>query len=221
VLPTGHYQNLFSKFDGSGTGTVRLRMGALAQSLLFGESQHPVRIRAYASGVVPLTNTNVQGFSTYGTDGQFSGTAYAPATGAVGASVEYSLTQKLVFALDVAYGFSRSNVVIGRESNGLLANTRADRRRTFRSRRRSNTASTTISALSLASPSPSKAKTRRMSCSRRSPSTSSSIPTSQRSASRTSSPDWCRDRASRLSPVEVGYRYSPNTRAKIVSTLLR
>ena len=125
VFPTGRYQNLFGKFDGSGTGAVRMRVGALAQSLLYGESQHPIRIRAYASGVVPLTSTSIQGFSTYGTDGQFNGTGYAAATGAVGASVEYSVTQKLVFALDAVYGFSRSTIVIGRESNGTLANARS------------------------------------------------------------------------------------------------
>ena len=125
VFPTGKYQNLFNGFDGSGTGTYRLRVGALAQSLLFGESEHPVRIRAYASGVIPLSNASVQGFSTFGTDGQFNGTGYVGATGAVGTSVEYSVTQKLVFALDVVYGFSASNVVVGRELNGTIANSRS------------------------------------------------------------------------------------------------
>ena len=105
--------------------TVRARVGILAQSLLRGESDHPIRIRAYASGVIPLTSTSLQGYSTYDTDGQFSGTGYSAATGAVGGSVEYSVTQKLVFALDAVYGFSSSKVVIGHELNGTLANSRS------------------------------------------------------------------------------------------------
>ena len=35
------------------------------------------------------------------------------------------MTQKLVFALDAVYGFSSSNVVIGHELNGTLANSRS------------------------------------------------------------------------------------------------
>ena len=59
VTPTGRYQNLFNSFDGSGMGTVRARVGVLAQSLLRGESDHPIRIRAYASGVIPLSSTSI------------------------------------------------------------------------------------------------------------------------------------------------------------------
>ena len=125
VFPTGKYQNLYNGFDGSGTGTYRMRVGALAQSLLFGESEHPVRIRAFAAGVIPLTSTSISGVSTYGTDAPFSGKGYIGGSGFVGASVEYSVTQKLVFATDVVYGFAASNVVIGREANGTLANARS------------------------------------------------------------------------------------------------
>ena len=112
-VPTGRYKNLYSSFDGQGAGTYRGRFGLLAQSLLFGQSQHPVRIRVYANVATPFGATSVQNISTFGTSRGFNGTGYTGLSGATGASVEYSFTQRLVFATDIFYAAGRSNDAYG------------------------------------------------------------------------------------------------------------
>ncbi len=116
-VPTGRYKNLYSGFDGQGAGTYRGRLGVLAQSLLFGESDHPVRIRTYITGAIPLAPVSVQNISSFGTITGFNGTGRTGLAGTTGASVEYSFTQRLVFATDIFYAAGRSNVAYGFEGN--------------------------------------------------------------------------------------------------------
>ena len=93
-VPTGRYQNLYSSFDGQGSGTYRARLGLVAQSLLYGQSQHPVRIRVWLDGAVPLGGVGINNISVFGTSTGFTGTGYSGISGVTGMSVEYSFTQR-------------------------------------------------------------------------------------------------------------------------------
>ena len=112
--PTGRYDRLPSTFDGQGTGTYRARAGVTLQSLIFGQSEHPIRLRAYAATLVPVATTDVHGISTFGSsDPGFNGIGRSGLTVTGGASVEYSVTQKFVLAFDLFYTSTQSNHVYG------------------------------------------------------------------------------------------------------------
>ena len=112
-VPTGRYQNLYSGLDGQGSGTYRARLGLVAQSLLYGQSQHPVRIRVWLDGAIPLGGVGINNISVFGTDTGFTGTGYSGISGTTGMSVEYSITQRLVFANDIQFQASRPSVAYG------------------------------------------------------------------------------------------------------------
>ena len=112
-VPTGRYQNLYSMLDGQGSGTYRARLGLIAQSLLYGQSQHPVRIRVWLDGSVPLGGVGINNISVFGTNTGFTGTGYSGISGVTGMSVEYSFTQRLVFANDIQFAASRPSVAYG------------------------------------------------------------------------------------------------------------
>ncbi len=116
-LPTGRYERLATDSDGFGGGTYRARLGLIGQSVLLDNSEHPIRIRVYANGELPLASVGLHGFTTFGTDGVFNGSATAGISGTFGAAIEYSFTQKFVFAFDVFHGFNTANHVHGTENN--------------------------------------------------------------------------------------------------------
>ena len=117
-IPSGRYENLANASDGFGNGTYRARLGLIGQSVLFGESQHPIRVRVYANGEIPLGGVGLHGFTTFGTDGAFDGFGTSGISGTFGAAIEYGFTQKFVFAFDVFHGFNTTNHVHGVETNG-------------------------------------------------------------------------------------------------------
>ncbi len=112
-VPTGRYDQLPNASDGQGAGTYRARAGITLQSLFFGQSEHPIRVRLYGNALVPLSTTDVHGISALGTDSGFNGTGRSGLSYNVGTSVEYSITQKLVFAIDAVYSAAQSNHVYG------------------------------------------------------------------------------------------------------------
>lgn len=112
-IPTGRYQNLYTSNDGQGSGTYRARLGLVAQSLFFGQSQHPIRVRGWVVGSVPLGGVNINNISVFGTTQGFRGTGYSGLSGGGGMSVEYSITQKLVFASDFQFSASRASSAYG------------------------------------------------------------------------------------------------------------
>ena len=124
--PTGRYDGLPNASDGQGVGTYRARAGITLQSLIFGQSQHPIRLRGYFAALVPLSTTDVHGISTFGTtDASFNGVGRSGLTYGTGGSVEYSVTQKLVFALDVFYSAGLSNHVYGSTLGGAAFSSRS------------------------------------------------------------------------------------------------
>lgn len=116
--PTGRYENLPNASDGQGAGTYRARAGITLQSLFLGQSQHPIRVRLYGNALVPLATTDVHGISAFGTDSGFNGTGRSGLSYNIGTSIEYSFTQRLVFAVDFAYSAALSNHVYGSTFNG-------------------------------------------------------------------------------------------------------
>ncbi len=119
-LPTGRYENLANASDGFGGGSYRARLGVISQSVFLGGSQHPIRIRVYANGEIPLAGVGLHGFTTFGTDGAFNGFATPGISGTFGAALEYSFTQKFVFAFDIFHGFNAANRIRGAEAAGPL-----------------------------------------------------------------------------------------------------
>lgn len=113
IVPAGRYENLPSAVDGQGVGTVRGRFGLIAQSLLYGESQHPVRIRVWGDAITPFGPTGLSNISAFGTDTGFRGQGYTGVSGFTGASVEYSFTQRFVLASDIQYTLGRSSDAVG------------------------------------------------------------------------------------------------------------
>lgn len=125
VAPTGRYDMLPNASDGQGNGTYRARAQILLQSLQFALSEHPVRLRAYANAITPLSTTDVHGVSTFGTAAGFAGTGRAGTVFGIGGSVEYSVTQKFVLALDAFYTASTSSHAYGRAFDGAAASLRS------------------------------------------------------------------------------------------------
>ncbi len=124
--PTGRYDMLPNTSDGQGNGTYRARAGVTLQSLFFGQSEHPIRVRGYANTLVPLATTDVHGISTFGTsDASFNGTGRAGLSYGIGTSVEYSVTQKFVLAFDLFYTAGLSNHVYGTTSGGVFSSSRS------------------------------------------------------------------------------------------------
>lgn len=117
-VPTGRYDKLPNSADGQGTGTFRARAGITLQSLFLGQSQHPIRVRLYGNALVPLSTTDVHGISTFGTATGFNGTGRSGLNYNIGTSIEYSFTQRLVFAVDFVYSAAQSNHVYGSSFNG-------------------------------------------------------------------------------------------------------
>ena len=67
---------------------------------------------------MPLSTTDVHGISTFGTDSGFNGTGRSGLNYNIGTSIEYSFTQRLVFAIDFVYSAALTNHVYGTTFNG-------------------------------------------------------------------------------------------------------
>ena len=116
-VPTGRYENLYSGSDGQGSGTYRARLGLVGQSLFFGQSQHPLRVRAWVAGSVPLGGVGISNISAFGTNNGFQGTGYSGLAVTTGLAFEYSITQKLVLASDFQFQASRPGSAFGYVNN--------------------------------------------------------------------------------------------------------
>ena len=124
--PVGRYDLLPNASDGQGVGTYRARAGVTLQSLIFGQSLHPIRLRAYAATLVPLSTTDVHGISTFGsTDTSFAGVGRSGLTVTGGGSVEYSVNQRLVLAFDLFYTSSQSNHLYGTTAGAVFSSSRS------------------------------------------------------------------------------------------------
>ncbi|WP_225197603.1 hypothetical protein [Gluconobacter oxydans] len=114
-FPTGSYDRLSRAQDGSGSGVYSFRYGLIDQTGFKFGSMRPFRVRLWATGTQPVTSVPLSGQSVYGTSTGFSGRAHAEAFGNFGGSVEFSLNDHFVFALDMIRDWSSGSHVQGRQ----------------------------------------------------------------------------------------------------------
>jgi hypothetical protein len=117
TLPTGKYDRLGSSVNGVGQGAYLLKQGVVLQSLFDSWGNHPVRIRAYASVLEPLSSPSVKDVSVYGTAWGFRGTVQTGISGGFGIGAEWALDRHWVFAFDVQQKYAKGYQVNG--TNGL------------------------------------------------------------------------------------------------------
>ncbi|WP_236646493.1 hypothetical protein [Aristophania vespae] len=110
--PLGSYSNLGNANEGVGTGVWDLRYGVQAQ-VVYPFFQRVMRIRMWAAATQPLSSVRLRNISSYGTETGFKGRGYSAQTGNEGFSLEFGLTKRWVFALDLYHEWSASSEVKG------------------------------------------------------------------------------------------------------------
>ena len=105
VFPTGTYQHLSDNglgLSATGDGCYRTAFSLAISKIVFWSYAHPINLRLFLSYSIP-TIVHVRGFNTYG--GGFGTNAHVhPGNGfEADFGLEYSITQRWVLALDVAY----------------------------------------------------------------------------------------------------------------------
>lgn len=114
-FPSGKYQKLNSKkegIDATGNGTYGTSFSLNFTKVIWWVSTHPFSLRASLNYTVPYM-VSVQGFNAYGggfgTRGKVN-----PGNGiAIDTSIELSLTQKWVFAVDLVYTYQNKSSFSG------------------------------------------------------------------------------------------------------------
>ncbi len=105
TFPTGRYQHLSSNglaLSGVGQGSYQTQFGLGFGKLMFWSTQHPVNTRLFL-GYNIATPVHVKGFNSYGGGHNTNGTVKPGSTFIVDWGIECTITQRWVFALDVAY----------------------------------------------------------------------------------------------------------------------
>ncbi len=116
VFPTGQYQHLSSKkggIDATGAGVYATSVGLNISKILWWFKLHPISLRLATSYNIPDARTSVHGFNAYGGGHHTRGKVKVGNTLNVDLGVEFSLTQKWVFATDVAYTYSNKSTFTG------------------------------------------------------------------------------------------------------------
>ncbi len=115
-FPTGKYQKLDPAkggIDASGSGAYATIVGLNLNKILWWLKLHPISLRFSGTYEIPNHDVSVKNFNAYGggfgTDGKVS----VGQTLNLDFGVEVSITQKWVFATDVAYTYSRSTSFSG------------------------------------------------------------------------------------------------------------
>jgi hypothetical protein len=113
TFPTGKYDRLGARpSDGLGAGAYTTTLGLYSQTYFWMPNGRILRTRLDLSQTFS-NNANVRDESVYGTTTGFRGRAKPGPTFFADAAVEYSVTRKLVLALDVIYGQNASTSVTG------------------------------------------------------------------------------------------------------------
>lgn len=102
VLPTGRFDRLKTAGSGAGTGTVALQAGIYGQQYFFLPNGRILRARVNITRDFPLSG-NVRGISVYGTSDNYRGTVRPGASTLIDVAGEYSLSKRVVLALDVLW----------------------------------------------------------------------------------------------------------------------
>ena len=112
-FPTGKYDQLGNRpSNGIGSGAYATDLGINAQTYFRLPNRRLLRLRLNVSETFS-SHVDVNGVSVYGTGQDFRGTVKPGNATFVDTSVEYSLTQRWVLALDAIYSRSRNTSMSG------------------------------------------------------------------------------------------------------------
>lgn len=115
-FPTGHYDSLTeskASVQSSGAGIYATTIGFNISKLFWWEALHPIRMRLSTQYVIPNGDAHVSGFNAYGGGHGTCGRVDVGQTLNVDYGVEISLTEKWVFATDLAYTYSQKSIFSG------------------------------------------------------------------------------------------------------------
>lgn len=107
-FPTGKYEKLSpikAGLDATGLGSYLTTVGLSFSKIVFWSTKHPMNIRAATQLSLP-SDVKVEGFNTYGGGFGTKGTVVPGKTFSSSFALEYSFTQKWVFANDLVYAYS-------------------------------------------------------------------------------------------------------------------
>ncbi len=122
VYPTGKYQHLKANkngIDGTGAGAFQTSLGLNVSKIFWWSKLHPVNLRLATSYAIPDARVKVNDFHAYGGGIGTRGKVKVGQNLNVDIGIEVSLTQKWVFATDIAYTYSNKDSFSG--FNGVTA----------------------------------------------------------------------------------------------------
>ncbi|MBS0626057.1 MAG: hypothetical protein JSS32_08415 [Verrucomicrobia bacterium] len=105
TFPTGKYQHLDPKkfqTEAGGNGTFDTTIGLIFGKFVPISGIHYLNTRLVLALDI-FTKVHVEGYNAYGGDSETKGTYYPPVTLTTNLGLEYSITQKWAFALDVVF----------------------------------------------------------------------------------------------------------------------
>jgi hypothetical protein len=126
ILPTGKYRNLSSNglgLNSTGGGSYQSQFGFAISKLIWWMYKHPLNLRWFLSYTIQ-TAVHVKGFNTYGGGFQTNGTVHPGGTLTTDLGIEWSFTERWVFAMDVVYLAQNKTRFFGKPGfleNGLPA----------------------------------------------------------------------------------------------------
>ncbi len=115
-FPTGKYDTLTvnkAAVQGTGAGIYATTVGLNISKLFWWEALHPIRMRLSTEYIIPSNNAHVSGFNAYGGGFGTRGQVDVGQTLNVDYGIEVSLTEKWVFATDIAYTYSQKSKFSG------------------------------------------------------------------------------------------------------------
>jgi hypothetical protein len=115
-FPTGQYEKLSSTkggIDASGSGAFETVVGLFVSKVFWQMPLHPIRLRFAGTYSIPNHDVGVKDFNAYGGGFGTRGDVCVGQTLNLDGAIEVSLTQHWVFAMDVAYTYSRESTFKG------------------------------------------------------------------------------------------------------------
>ncbi|HTV83972.1 MAG TPA: transporter [Dyella sp.] len=121
-FPTGTYDRVDQDpLNAIGNGANVDTFSALLQQYVVLPNGRPMRFRATVSYSLPPDPVTVRGMSAYGTPRGFLGNARLGSSLEVSTAVEYSINQRWVLAMDLAYDRDAASQVRGMQGQGKTA----------------------------------------------------------------------------------------------------
>lgn len=120
IFPTGRYRNLNPEkrgLDSTGAGVYQTSLGLNLSKVFWWLKLHPVSVRLATAYNIPNDKASVKGLNAYGGAVGTHGQVSVGGTFNADLGVEVSLTEKWVFATDVAYTYAGKSTFSGYAGN--------------------------------------------------------------------------------------------------------